>query len=39
MTETSVAAQPIWLRILQHPLTRLIVLGGVMFYFMGWAEA
>ncbi|GGO32664.1 hypothetical protein GCM10010991_20570 [Gemmobacter aquaticus] len=39
MTETSVAAQPMWLRILQSPLTRLIVLGAAMFQFMGWAQA
>jgi membrane protease YdiL (CAAX protease family) len=28
-----------WLRILQSPLTRLIVLGAAMFQFMGWAQA
>ncbi len=28
----------LWLRILL-PLVRLIVLGGVLFYFMGWAQA
>ena len=39
MTETSAAAQPMWLRILQSPLTRLIVLGAAMFQFMGWAQA
>lgn len=39
MTETSVPTRPLWLRILQSPLTRLIVLGGVLFYFMGWAQA
>jgi membrane protease YdiL (CAAX protease family) len=39
MTETSVSVQPIWLRILQSPLTRLIVLGAMMLYFMGWAES
>jgi membrane protease YdiL (CAAX protease family) len=39
MTETNVAAQSIWHRILQHPLTRLIVLGAVMFYFMAWAQS
>jgi membrane protease YdiL (CAAX protease family) len=39
MTETGGANQPNWLRILQSPLTRLIVLGGVMFYFMGYAQA
>jgi membrane protease YdiL (CAAX protease family) len=39
MTETNLAAQSIWHRILQHPLTRLIVLGAVMFYFMAWAQS
>ena len=34
----SPAGQPLWLRVLRFPLTRLIVLGGVMFYFMGWAQ-
>lgn len=29
---------PIWLRILQFPLTRLIVLGGILFYMMMVAE-
>ena len=38
MTDTSLAGQPLWLRMLRFPLTRLIVLGGVMFYFMGRAE-
>ncbi|MBY0362866.1 MAG: CPBP family intramembrane metalloprotease [Phreatobacter sp.] len=28
----------LWLRIL-HPLVRLIVLGGFLLYFMGWAQA
>ncbi len=27
--------RPLWLRILQFPLTRLILLGGVLFYMMG----
>lgn len=39
MTGTRAAAQPMWLRILQSPLTRLIVLGAAMFQFMGWAQA
>jgi membrane protease YdiL (CAAX protease family) len=29
--------RPMWLRIL-HPLVRLILLGGVLLYLMGWAE-
>ena len=27
------------MRVLQFPLTRLIVLGGILFYVMGWTEA
>ncbi len=30
---------PLWLRILRFPLTRIIVLGIVLFYFMGWAQS
>lgn len=37
MTDTTVVQQPTWLRIL-HPLLRLVVLGGALFYFMMWAE-
>ena len=39
MTDVGLVGQPLWLRILQCPLTRLIVLGSVLFYFMGWAQA
>ena len=39
MTEATGAAQPMWLRIVQFPLTRLIVLGAAMFYFMAWAQS
>ncbi|TFU03268.1 CPBP family intramembrane metalloprotease [Polymorphobacter arshaanensis] len=39
MTDTIVAAQPLWFRVLNFPLTRLIVLGGVLFYFMGKAQS
>lgn len=38
MSDVSNPAQPMWLRIV-HPLVRLVVLGGVLMYFMGWAEA
>ena len=38
MTDASVTDQPAWQRVLL-PLVRLIVLGGVLFYFMGWAES
>ena len=37
MSDTSAPDQPMWLRV-AHPLIRLIVLGGVLFYFMAWAE-
>ncbi len=39
MAEQALRAQPIWLHILQFPLIRLIVLGGGVFYLMGWTEA
>jgi len=39
MTDASLADQPLWQRIVQFPLTRLIVLGGVLFFFMGWAQS
>lgn len=38
MTDTSLAAPPLWQRIL-HPLLRLIILGSGLFLFMMWAEA
>ncbi len=38
MTETSLAVPPLWLRILQFPLTRIIILGGALFTFMAWAQ-
>lgn len=38
MTDASLVGQPFWLRILQFPLTRIIVLGFVLFCFMAWAE-
>lgn len=39
MTDASLAGQPLWLRILQFPLMRIVVLGFVLFYFMGWSQA
>lgn len=40
MTQPPVAPnRPLWRRIMQFPLTRLIVLGPVMFFFMGWAQS
>jgi membrane protease YdiL (CAAX protease family) len=38
MTESALPSRPLWLRILQFPLTRLIVLGGGIFYLMAWTE-
>lgn len=39
MTQPPVAHRPLWRRILQFPLTRLFLLGAVLFYFMGWAQS
>ncbi|PZF78287.1 CPBP family intramembrane metalloprotease [Aestuariivirga litoralis] len=36
--EQALSTPPIWLRVLQFPLTRLIVLGGIVFYMMAWTE-
>ena len=38
MSAVGIPAQPMWLCIVQ-PLIRLVLLGGVLLYFMGWAEA
>jgi membrane protease YdiL (CAAX protease family) len=37
MQET-LMAQPLWLRILQFPMTRLIVLGGIVLFMMAWTD-
>jgi hypothetical protein len=34
MTDSSLAGHPLWLRFLQFPLTRIILLGGPLFYMM-----
>lgn len=39
MTDTTVAGQPPWLRVLQFPLTRIVVLGYALLYFMAWAQS
>ena len=39
MTNTAIVPHPLWLRFLQFPLTRIIVLGTALFYFMGWAQS
>ena len=36
--QTAIPAEPLWLRILQFPLTRLIVLGGIVFYLMARSD-
>lgn len=37
--EQALPAQPLWLRVLQFPLTRLIVLGAGVLFLMAWTEA
>lgn len=39
MTDASLAGQPLWRRALQFPLTRILILGSVLFYFMAWAQS
>lgn len=39
MTDASLAGRPLWRRTLQFPLTRILVLGSVLFYFMAWAQS
>jgi uncharacterized protein len=39
MTVASLSGPPLWLRTLQFPLTRIIILGFILFYFMGWAQS
>ena len=39
MQIASLADQPLWLRILQFPLTRIVVLGFALFFFMAWAQS
>ncbi|WP_137158311.1 CPBP family intramembrane glutamic endopeptidase [Rhizobium sp. FKL33] len=34
MSEAMIAATPLWLRVLQFPVTRIILLGGIIFYMM-----
>lgn len=38
MIEHALPATPLWLRILQLPLSRLVFLGGIVFYMMAWSE-
>lgn len=39
MSQTMAAASPLWQRILRFPLTRILVLGSALIYFMGWAQS
>jgi membrane protease YdiL (CAAX protease family) len=39
MISQTLPAKPLWLRILQFPLSRLIVLGGIIFSMMAWTES
>ena len=39
MIAQALPAKPPWLRILQFPLSRLIVLGGIIFCMMAWLES
>ena len=39
MIAQALPAKPPWLRILQFPLSRLIVLGGIIFCMMAWSES
>ncbi len=38
MTYTTFAAKPLWLRIVQFPLVRIVVLGGGLLSVMAWTE-
>jgi hypothetical protein len=35
MLEMRISTPPIWLRVLQFPLTRLVLLGGIVLLLMG----
>ena len=39
MVDQSLVGQPLWLRAVQFPLTRIIILGTFLFYFMAWAQS
>jgi membrane protease YdiL (CAAX protease family) len=38
-TDASLAVRPLWLQVLQFPLTRIFVLGGALVQFMAWAQS
>jgi membrane protease YdiL (CAAX protease family) len=39
MIDKSLVGQPLWLRAVQFPLTRIIILGSFLFFFMAWAQS
>ncbi len=39
MAVASLVDRPLWLRVLQFPLTRIIILGYLLIYFMEWAQS
>lgn len=38
MNEQAVRTQPLWLRVLQSPLSRIVILGNIVFWMMAWSE-
>eukprot|EP01035_Chromulina_nebulosa_P004860 gene4860-6617_t len=38
MFNETTAEKPLLLRTLQFPLTRLLILGGIIFFLMGWTQ-
>ena len=38
MTDTTAAFKPLWQRIMQFPLVRIVILGGGLFILMAWTE-
>jgi membrane protease YdiL (CAAX protease family) len=38
LSDTTADSRPLWLRIVQFPLVRVVVLGGGLFYLMAWTE-
>ncbi len=39
MIDKSLVGQPLWLRAVQFPLTRIIILGSFLFFLMAWAQS
>lgn len=38
MMQHAMPRQPFWLRLLQAPVSRIVILGGIVFYLMAWTE-